>query len=236
VARKYTYQYVYNYIKMEGYRLLTKEYINANNELKIECSNGHIIKTSLYAFRRNQRNNRQICVECLKNIRLEAISKYLCLYGYKLLSNLYVNMSTKIKIQCPKNHKYDVLFGDFKYRDNRCPTCDKENRDSQGVRLILEYLQNNNINFRREYTFDDCKGKRALPFDFAVFKNNQFYGLIEFQGKQHYDTKNGWSSELIIKNDKIKLNYCESNNIKFLAIPYNGDHIIGTVHNFIQDL
>jgi hypothetical protein len=55
------------------------------------------------------------------------------------------------------------------------------------------------IVIEKEYKFKDCKHKRPLPFDFAVFDDyNKIIGLIEFQcrfntlleierDKQHYN-------------------------------------------------
>ena len=94
---------------------------------------------------------------------------------------------------------------------------------------IANLLQQNNIIFKREYTFEDLKGidgKTALRFDFALFDNqNNLTRLIEYNGEQHYSNKGDgvvWkdSLELRQKKDKLKREYCIINNIPLVILPY----------------
>ena len=80
--------------------------------------------------------------------------------------------------------------------------------------------------FKREKTFDDCKDKNLLRFDFYIEKYNL---CVEFDGEQH-DRKvrfRGQSEEDAEKSfegtkrrDKIKNEYCKKKNICLLRIPY----------------
>lgn len=99
--------------------------------------------------------------------------------------------------------------------------CNKKEK-SKGEKVISEFLNNNNLQFSKEYTFEDCKGKRrVLPFDFYLPKYNI---CIEFDGKQHYklDSFNHRLSDLMDRKyiDNIKTNYCKMNSIKLIRIPY----------------
>jgi len=49
-------------------------------------------------------------------------------------------------------------------------------------------LLKKNIEFKREYSFEELKGfnNGKLRFDFAIFNKNILQGLIEFQGEQHF--------------------------------------------------
>lgn len=107
-----------------------------------------------------------------------------------------------------------------------CPSCNR----SKGEAYISSFLDNLNINYEREFRIDDCKDKRALPFDFAI-KN--FDGilefLIEYQGKQHYTPSQFGNITLeqaqnnlkeCQKRDKIKSSYCDKNEIDLLVIDY----------------
>ena len=85
-------------------------------------------------------------------------------------------------------------------------------------------LREKKINFKREYKFDDCRDKMPLPFDFAIFNDEEeLVGLIELNGQQHY-TEGGWNTKehllYVQKHDKIKHRFCEKNKIPFLVIPY----------------
>lgn len=96
---------------------------------------------------------------------------------------------------------------------------------SHGEYLIDDFLRKNNIYFLSEYSFDDLRGDggQKLRFDFAIFKDEEckiLDYLIEFQGRQHYETdpNSKWNSP--IKHDNYKREYCYKNNIKLLEIPY----------------
>lgn len=100
--------------------------------------------------------------------------------------------------------------------------------NSRGEKIINEILQQNNINFATQFTFNELIGVNGgrLRFDFAIFdKNNNLIKLIEFDGRQHYfgpdgDWHNSQPLEIIKANDKLKDNYCKEHNIKLIRIPY----------------
>lgn len=98
------------------------------------------------------------------------------------------------------------------------------------------FLTEQNVLFSTQYTFDDCKNKKSLPFDFAVFhpKSKKLMFLIELHGEQHYFpfTFNGESNEIKQKNlderkylDSIKSKYCIKNNIPLLIIKYTNFNV-----------
>lgn len=98
--------------------------------------------------------------------------------------------------------------------------------NSKANEEMARILTRLNIPFKREYKFEDCKVKRALPFDFALFNNqDELIGLIENNGSQHYSSRGtGWNTpEQVLrqqKHDYIKQKFCEDNNIPLLIIPY----------------
>lgn len=92
--------------------------------------------------------------------------------------------------------------------------CVKSWTEGEIVTLLKKY----NISFASQFTFTDLKtDKGGTPrFDFAIFKNNQLYCLIEYHGEQHYDIFSSWYSEEYQERDRLKEQYCKSNNIKLL--------------------
>lgn len=98
--------------------------------------------------------------------------------------------------------------------------------NSKANELMDKILRKQNIPFKREHKLDGCYDKRPLPFDFALFNNqDELIGLIELNGSLHYSTSGtGWDTpERLIrqqKHDYIKRLYCENNHIPFLVIPY----------------
>lgn len=101
-----------------------------------------------------------------------------------------------------------------------CPVCNKINRqESKNVKLIKEFLTENNIPYKLEYKIDDCRNIRVLPFDFMIDENH----LIEYDGEFHDKgyNNNAESLKRVKENDQIKTQYCIDHNIKLLRLRYN---------------
>ena len=104
-------------------------------------------------------------------------------------------------------------------RVNSCG-CIKSKNES----AICNYLSAHNIMFSKQYRIHDCKYKRTLPFDFAIFNaSNELECLIEHQGSQHY-TDGEWGKFERDVSDGIKKNYCLKHNIALYEITYN-EHV-----------
>ena len=103
-----------------------------------------------------------------------------------------------------------------------CPFC-KESIGEKKIRKLLELLKIEHI---KQHKFKDCRKIRPLSFDFYVPEHNL---CIEYDGAQHYKPVRfiGMSLETSEKSfkktqeyDQIKNEYCLSNNIPLLRIPY----------------
>lgn len=109
----------------------------------------------------------------------------------------------------------------WRHRIKGCPLCEKTK--SLGESRIERFLRINNVQFRTQERFLDCKDKMCLPFDFYL---PQYNTCIEFQGEQHYKETSLMWSEQLIKHDKIKKEFCKKNNITLIEIPwYDIDNI-----------
>lgn len=141
----------------------------------------------------------------------------------KILSKKYINGKTKVKCECLTcGHKWEAT-PDNLLRGKDCPKCYKT---SKGERKIINWLDNNKINYEIQYTFNNCRDKRVLPFDIYIVDYNF---LIEYDGEQHFFPVQfaGMSLERnviqylnTLKRDSIKNKYCKDNNIFLLRIPY----------------
>lgn len=92
-------------------------------------------------------------------------------------------------------------------------------KGSYGENQIIRILTENNINFIREYIFDDFKPYR---YDFYL---PDFNRLIEFDGEQHYQECSGsWNQQSTFKDrkerDLLKNSYAKNNKIDLIRIPY----------------
>ena len=92
--------------KIEGFELLSKEYIDAHQKLTFKCSKGHEFGMRWNNFQQGQRcsvcaGNKKLTIGFIKE-QIEAVE------GYKLLSTVYVNNCTKMNIRCDKGHEYEA--------------------------------------------------------------------------------------------------------------------------------
>lgn len=95
---------------------------------------------------------------------------------------------------------------------------------SVGEEYIAQILHEFSISFIPQYTFDDCKQKYVLRFDFAITKSDVVLGLIEYDGIQHFEPIEVFGGEEGLKatqiRDEIKNTYCKSHNLPILRLPY----------------
>lgn len=108
---------------------------------------------------------------------------------------------------------YSLLQG------NGCPKCSF----SKGEKIIELFLEENNLTYSPQKTFDDLLGigNGLLSYDFYL---PQYNLLIEFQGEQHEHPVEYFGGEKRFKiqqeHDKRKREYAEKNNINLLEIWY----------------
>ena len=127
-------------------------------------------------------------------------------------------MRAKLLVTCPIHGDFSIT-PDNHLRGRGCPMCN----NSRGETKVESILLKLGISFIRQAKFKDCKLKRELPFDFAIIDSSKnILGVIEFQGKQHFEPVYIWNGVAglidIQHRDKIKKEYCESNNIPFLVL------------------
>lgn len=97
---------------------------------------------------------------------------------------------------------------------------------SKGENKIEAVLNELNINFKKQYSFDSLKSEKGylLKFDFAVFDKEKLVALIEYQGVQHYDKIDYFEKndpfENRKKRDILKEKFAEENEILLITIPY----------------
>ena len=131
--KKLSYEYVKEYIEgYNGYKLLSEEYKNSKEKLKVKCPEGHIYEVIFSNFQRGQR-----CPYCYGKIKLSSkyVKEYIESFCYKMLSNEYKNARTKLEVECPYGHRYFVSWYNFK-SGKRCPYC---NSHKQSRTQSLEY-------------------------------------------------------------------------------------------------
>lgn len=104
-----------------------------------------------------------------------------------------------------------------------CPSCLSSHGESQ----VADWLDANELQYRRQARFDSCRATRPLPFDFAL---DDLRILIEFQGEQHYrrvcfQTNTSMAESVRdhaerLERDSIKRRWSQCNGWLLVEIPY----------------
>lgn len=126
-----------------------------------------------------------------------------------------------------------------------------EKNDSMGIQAIKNFLRANHIKYRQEVTFENCKYKKHLRFDFAIYICEEDFpftpsALIEFDGGQHfkpvhiYDYQNE-GPEAAFRSlrfrDEIKNQFCRQFQLPLLRIRYDQyKYIDKIIKHFIENL
>lgn len=239
---EYNIEYVNEYFRNKGYTLLNKEYRNMRDKLYYMCDKHTELGVQETNFWQVKNYNKQ-CKKCkaedIKNREQYNIAKRewkfidICHknnWAYQGCSS--VNSISYIFYIC----KFHIKQGIQKIRIDhflngvKCPYCNI----SKGEEKIEQFLKEKNVKYKREYVFENCRNKSVLRFDFYLLDYNM---CIEFNGEQHYKPIdifggiNGFLKQQ--ERDKIKEEYCNSNNIKLIKISYlefeNVDKILNNI-------
>src|SRR5699024_5778950 len=110
--------------------------------------------------------------------------------------------------------------------DYFCPKCSK--KISYPEKFMSSLLELNGLKYEMQKTFDDCKIKRCLPFDFYI---KEYNCVIETHGIQHYSKTGKYSynklKDMLNKReryenvDEIIKDYQDGNTYNYIAEKYN---------------
>jgi rubredoxin len=224
-----SYDFVKDYFKKYGYKLLEDIYINWETKMKYECDNGHINYMHWNNFKSGKR-----CPDCegSKKKTIEEIREEFAKEDYQLLDDIYINNSVPLNYKCPKGHFSKISWGNF-LTGQRCKYCN----ESKGEEKIYNYLVSNDYKLKREYRMDKCRYKNPLPFDFAILNEaEELQCLIEYDGEQHFRSVDIFGGDKAFEStkmrDQIKNQYCQTNDIKLIRIPYTE---INNVENILDN-
>lgn len=144
-------------------------------------------------------------------------------YEYKLKD--FVNMHSKISIECPKHGKFIQSLATH-LKGTGCPNCVQ----SAGEACIRETLQMLDVEFVEQAKFSECRDRYPLRFDFYIPDRRL---LIEFDGRQHYENSELWGGEEelaeIKHRDSIKDRFAAEHGYRLLRIPFYEQKNIDTI-------
>jgi very-short-patch-repair endonuclease len=189
------------------------EYKNNRTKVKIICKEHGIFEQSPETHKKHG------CPLCSKIYTNDFINSAKNIhhdkYDYSL--TIYINAKSKVKIICKKHGVFEQIPNNH-LNGKGCSLC----FSSKGEKIIEDILKNNDIKHIPRYSFNDCRYKNPLFFDFYLPENNL---CIEYDGEQHftkfrYEKNNDRLLERQ-KRDKIKDEYCKTHNICMIRIKYN---------------
>lgn len=213
VAKVYD-KYLYEYVVLSRNK-------NDFKFIHTKCGTEFEMKSKLFL------KDQSPCPECDKknkwNIRTakKEISK--CFNGeFKCIDDSFKTVDTLLKIVhniC--GEEFSMSLNAF-LKTPKCPICEKG--ISLGEKIVGKILNKFNLDFKREYSIDECKSTNTLRFDFGIIKDSMLLCLIEYDGEGHYfplyDNEGTRNLVQVRERDKIKNKYCIDNNIFLIRIPF----------------
>lgn len=198
------------------------EYVSYNKPVKIICKR-HGVFEQKPTDHKDKKRGCQLCgleKALFNKYDSNSFIKKCCVihnnkYDYSLVE--YNRVADKVDIICPKHGLFKQKAGAH-LRGKGCLLC----KESKGELKISMLLNDSNIDYLREFKFDECKNINKLPFDFYLPKYNL---CIEYDGEMHFKEieRFGGKSKLEYykNNDNIKNKFCEDYNIKLYRIKFD---------------
>jgi very-short-patch-repair endonuclease len=163
---------------------------------------------------------------------------YKLAYGeYTVLSTEYESNKKKLMFrhnhsECD-NHEFPMTSNDFINQDQRCPRCAELAKESRYVKFMRKFFTVHGIDFQTQKTFEKCRGKRALPFDFFLPEYNL---LIEYDGVQHRRAWNNDSNKLneTKRNDGIKNEFAKNSEYSLMRLSCKLETLAEVMNDFFN--
>jgi len=185
---------------------------------KCKCSCGTI--TTVSGGNLTQENGVKRCMNCRNKNMVHDITGQISGNLTVLEYSKTVNRKAYFKCLCKCGNIIEACGRDLNQKKIQSCGC----INSKGEQTIIQLLEENNIPFEKQKSFNTCRSPQTnslLFFDFYV--DNKF--LLEYDGIQHFKYyKSGWNTKqqflLNKEQDEYKNKWCKENNIPLKRIPY----------------
>ena len=204
---------------------LADTYINSKTSIKHYCKKHNVYFYTLPSVALQGCGCSQCWKEKLRNVHLKTQWQYIQelkeVQPKIILIGEYNGANIPITHKCMVcGNQWDAAPASIVNAGTGCPKCST----SKGEKQVMNWLDSHCISYTPQKTFEDCRDKRKLPFDFYLTDYNT---CIEYQGIQHYKPIEYFGGEnhllYVRRHDVIKKDYCESRNIKLICISYLED-------------
>src|ERR1035437_784319 len=219
----------FNYIHNKKYDYSKMKYVNNISPIILTCPIHGDFKQKPVSHK--QGNGCSKCAGKYSPSKNEIMEEFILKHSDKYIypTFIFTGINNKIPIICRKHGEFKQSIINHR-KGQGCPIC----KTSKGENCIRKLLTDNLIKFNHQHSFNNCKYKNTLSFDFYLPELNT---CIEYNGRQHYQSIDYFGGEKAFKSqqkrDAIKIKYCKVNNINLIIIRYNSD-IIKELTNHIQ--
>lgn len=200
----------------DKYNYSLVKYIRSTSKIKIICPDHGIFEQKAVAHLNSTgcpkcKGHNKTTEEFIAQAKLIHEDKY----DYSLV--VYEKVMGKVEIICPK-HGIFLQTANNHLGGAGCKSC----YESKGEKAIKEFLENTSIKYIAQHSFDGCKHKNKLSFDFFLPNHNL---LIEYDGEQHFKQIKYFGGKKRFQqsqiNDNIKNEFAKHNNINLLRIKFD---------------
>lgn len=167
---KLTYEYVKEYIESYGYILLSKEYVNANEKLIIQCQEGHIFEMSYAKFYIGRR-----CPHCNMSSGEQEVARILDKYNIEYIIQYRFTDCRNI-LPLPFDFKIEInneiicieFDGSQHYTGRKDDTEEDIKRRKENDDIKTQYCKDNNIKLIRIPYWDFQNIEKILIKEFDL--------------------------------------------------------------------
>lgn len=229
IKHRHSYEYVKSIIEAKGYKLLSTKYNNKKQSLNVIDEEGYKYRVDLGQI---ENSNTLLKFYETNPYTIDNIKNYIILNNIEteLISTNYKGSDKILIWRCLCGELFETTWSRFYTQHQiRCKKCSRV--QSKIENKTETWLKNNNLTYTYQFRFEDCRDKKVLPFDFAIFDDeNKLKHIIECDGKQHYERVK-WSELMTDEqieiayqstqlHDRLKNEYCKENKINLIRIPY----------------
>lgn len=201
-----------------------EKYNGVSNYIYCKDNNGYILYIKPSMLKDNDINIYSTLFHTCNKYSFDNLKLYLKLNNIntELLDKEYHGTKSIYHWKCSCGNKFTRSLYYFLQSQYKCRGCTRILERSKMEENVIQYLDELKIINYREKTFEDCKDKHLLPFDFYLPDKNI---CIECQGKQHFISIEYFGGEERLQytklHDKIKRDYCEKNGIILIELNYD---------------
>ena len=184
---------------------------------KCDCGNEHEVTSNNLNGGQVNSCGKQNCPyhRTFENLKGQRFGKLVAMYPTSMKDGSHMYWVC----QCDCGNQHEVSSNGLKRGSTQSCGCIATSIGEMNIKKILE---DNNIEYKEQITFDDLKNIKPLRYDFGIYENGKLIRLIEFDGIQHFEEQDYFTHDLtsIKNNDIIKNKYSKDNNIPLVRIPY----------------